>query len=49
KEMYGSLGTPIGAVSEGVRGLKNAASALLSGEDAAEAGYYFDYVIGALQ
>jgi len=49
KEMYGSLGTPIAAVSEGVRGLKNAASALLSGEDAAEAGYYFDYVIGALQ
>ena len=26
KEMYGSLGTPIGAVSEGVRGLKSAAS-----------------------
>jgi allophycocyanin alpha subunit len=49
KEMYGSLGTPIAGVSEGVRGLKNAASALLSGEDAAEAGYYFDYVIGALQ
>jgi len=49
KEMYGSLGTPIAGVSEGVRGLKTAASALLSGEDAAEAGYYFDYVIGALQ
>jgi len=49
KEMYGSLGTPIAGVSEGVRGLKNAASALLSGEDAAEAGYYFDYVIGGLQ
>jgi allophycocyanin alpha subunit len=49
KEMYGSLGTPIAGVSEGVRGLKNAAASLLSGEDAAEAGYYFDYVIGALQ
>ncbi|MEI6426955.1 MAG: allophycocyanin subunit alpha [Pseudanabaena sp. ELA607] len=49
KEMYGSLGTPIAAVGEGVRGLKSVASALLSGEDAAEAGYYFDYVIGSLQ
>ncbi|PZU98818.1 MAG: allophycocyanin [Pseudanabaena sp.] len=49
KEMYNSLGTPIPGVAEGVRGLKNAASALLSGEDAAEAGYYFDYVIGAMQ
>ncbi len=49
KEMYNSLGTPIPGVVEGVRGLKNAAAALLSGEDAAEAGYYFDYVIGAMQ
>jgi allophycocyanin alpha subunit len=49
KEMYNSLGTPIPGVVEGVRGLKNAADSLLSGEDAAEAGYYFDYVIGAMQ
>lgn len=49
KEMYGSLGTPIAAVGEGVRAMKSIASALLSGEDAAEAGYYFDYVIGSLQ
>ncbi len=49
KEMYGSLGTPIAAVGEGVRSMKSIASALLSGEDAAEAGYYFDYVIGSLQ
>ncbi len=49
KEMYNSLGTPIPGVVEGVRGLKNAAASLLSGEDAAEAGYYFDYVIGAMQ
>ncbi|MGI0490722.1 allophycocyanin subunit alpha [Alkalinema pantanalense CENA528] len=49
KEMYKSLGTPIDALVEGVRGLKTAASSLLSGEDAAEAGAYFDYVIGALQ
>jgi len=49
REMYNSLGTPIPGVAEGIRGLKNAASSLLSGEDAAEAGYYFDYVIGAMQ
>jgi allophycocyanin alpha subunit len=49
REMYSSLGTPIGAVSEGVRALKNVASSLLSGEDAAEAGSYFDFVAGALQ
>jgi allophycocyanin alpha subunit len=49
KDMYNSLGTPIPGVVEGVRGLKNAAASLLSGEDAAEAGYYFDYVIGAMQ
>ncbi|TAE93588.1 MAG: allophycocyanin [Oscillatoriales cyanobacterium] len=49
REMYNSLGTPIAAVAEGVRAMKNAASALLSGEDASEASSYFDYVIGAMQ
>jgi allophycocyanin alpha subunit len=48
REMYKSLGTPIEGITEGVRGLKNAASSLLSSEDAAEAGSYFDYVVGAL-
>ena len=48
KEMYNSLGTPIPAVVEGVRAMKSVASALLSGEDGAEAGSYFDYVIGGL-
>jgi allophycocyanin alpha subunit len=48
KEMYNSLGTPVGAVVEGVRAMKSAATALLSGDDAAEAGAYFDYVIGAM-
>jgi allophycocyanin alpha subunit len=47
--MYNSLGTPIPAVAEGVRAMKSVASSLLSGEDAAEAGSYFDYVIGAMQ
>jgi allophycocyanin alpha subunit len=49
REMYRSLGTPIEGVAEGVRALKNASASLLSGEDAAEAGSYFDYVIGGLQ
>jgi allophycocyanin alpha subunit len=49
REMYNSLGTPIPAVAEGVRGLKSVAASLLFAEDAAEAGSYFDYVIGAMQ
>jgi allophycocyanin alpha subunit len=48
REMYKSLGTPIDAVVEGVRAMKSVATSLLSGEDAAEAGSYFDYVIGAM-
>nr|NP_043159.1 allophycocyanin alpha subunit [Cyanophora paradoxa]P00316.3 RecName: Full=Allophycocyanin alpha chain [Cyanophora paradoxa]AAA31693.1 AP alpha subunit protein [Cyanophora paradoxa]AAA81190.1 alpha subunit of allophycocyanin [Cyanophora paradoxa]AIU44649.1 allophycocyanin alpha subunit [Cyanophora paradoxa] len=49
KEMYNSLGTPVAAVAEGVRSAKSVATGLLSGDDAAEAGSYFDYVIAALQ
>ncbi|MEN9214608.1 MAG: allophycocyanin subunit alpha [Gloeomargarita sp. DG02_4_bins_56] len=49
KEMYNSLGTPIPAVAEGVRAMKNAASSLMSGEDAMEAGFYFDYIVSAMQ
>lgn len=49
REMYNSLGTPIPAVAEGVRSMKNVASSLLSAEDASEAGFYFDYVVGAMQ
>lgn len=49
KEMYNSLGTSINAVSESIRAMKNVASSLLSGEDAAEACFYFDYTIGAMQ
>ncbi|MCL6433855.1 MAG: allophycocyanin subunit alpha [Leptolyngbyaceae cyanobacterium HOT.MB2.61] len=48
KEMYKSLGTPIDAVVEGIRAMKSVAGSLLSGEDAAEANAYFDYVIGAM-
>lgn len=47
-EMYKSLGTPIDAVVEAVRAMKSVSMGLLSGEDADEAGAYFDYVIGAM-
>jgi allophycocyanin alpha subunit len=48
REMYKSLGTPIDAVASGVRAMKDAAVAMMSAEDAAEAGAYFDYLIGAM-
>jgi allophycocyanin alpha subunit len=49
REMYKSLGTPIDAVASGVAAMKSVAVGMMSGEDAAEAGAYFDYVIGAMQ
>ncbi len=49
REMYRSLGTPVDGVAEGIRAMKNAATAMMSTEDAGEAGAYFDYVIGAMQ
>jgi allophycocyanin alpha subunit len=49
KEMYNSLGTPIPAVALGIQAMKNVATSLLAGDDAAEAGAYFDYIIGAMQ
>jgi len=48
REMYKSLGTPLDAVVAGVRALKDAAVGMMSAEDAAEAGAYFDYLIGAM-
>ena len=48
KELYRSLGTNLEAMALSVREMKNVAMGLLSGEDAEEAGFYFDYVIGAL-
>ncbi len=49
REMYNSLGTPIPGVAKGIQAMKSVAQSLLSGEDASEAGFYFDYVIGAMQ
>ena len=47
-EMYKSLGTPIDAVAQSVREMKEVATSMMSMEDAAEAGAYFDYVVGGL-
>lgn len=49
REMYKSLGTPIDAVAQAVREMKAVATGLMNGDDAAEAGTYFDYVVGAMQ
>jgi allophycocyanin alpha subunit len=49
REMYRSLGTPIEAVAESVRGMKNLTTSIMSAEDASEVGAYFDYLIGAMQ
>ena len=49
REMYKSLGTPIDAVAESVRAMKSVATGMMSAEDSAEAGSYFDYVAGGLQ
>lgn len=48
-QMYRSLGTPIDAVAESVRAMKNITTSMLSGEDASEVGIYFDYLITNLQ
>ncbi len=48
REMYNSLGTPVPAVAESIRQMKQIALGLLSADDGVEAGYYFDYVIGAM-
>jgi allophycocyanin alpha subunit len=49
REMYRSLGTPLEAVAEGIRGMKNTATSMLSPEDSDEVNSYFDYLIAGLQ
>jgi allophycocyanin alpha subunit len=48
-EMYRSLGTPIEAVAESIRAMKNVTTSMLSSEDASVVGGYFDYLIAAMQ
>jgi allophycocyanin alpha subunit len=49
RQMYNSLGTPLEAVAEGIRAMKNLTTSMMSGEDSSEVGAYFDYLIGAMQ
>jgi allophycocyanin alpha subunit len=49
RQMYASLGTPMDAVAESIRAMKNIATTMMSGEDASEVSSYFDYLINALQ
>ncbi|MDY6940064.1 MAG: allophycocyanin subunit alpha-B [Cyanobacteriota bacterium] len=45
REMYNALGVPMQGMVEGMQCLKAASLALLSADDAAVAGPYFDYII----
>jgi len=47
-EMYKSLGTPVQAVAQSIREMKDIACGMMSVDDSAEAGAYFDYVVGAM-
>ncbi|MBW4565476.1 MAG: allophycocyanin [Mojavia pulchra JT2-VF2] len=49
REMYRSLGTPIEAVAESIRAMKNVVTSMLSSEDASEVNSYFNFVITAMQ
>ncbi|WP_218082489.1 globin family protein [Anthocerotibacter panamensis] len=48
KETYSLLEVPVPGVIDGIKAAKQQAAALLSSEDAAEASFYFDYVISAM-
>ena len=48
REMYNALGVPVPGMAEAIRCLKEASLDLLSSEDAAEAGPYFDFIIQAM-
>lgn len=49
REMYNSLGVPMPGMVEAMRTMKDAALSLLSTEDAAIAGPYFDFLIQGMQ
>jgi len=49
REMYNSLGVPMPGMVEAMRTMKEAAVALLSQEDGALAGPYFDFLIQGMQ
>ncbi len=49
RQMYSSLGTPIEAVAESIRAMKNVTMSMMSVEDSSEVNTYFDYLIAAMQ
>jgi allophycocyanin-B len=49
REMYNSLGVPMPGMVESMRCLKEASLVLLSGDDAALAAPYFDFLIQGMQ
>jgi allophycocyanin-B len=49
REMYNSLGVPMPGMVEAMRTMKDAAISLLSAEQAALAGPYFDFLIQGMQ
>ncbi|MBD3885047.1 allophycocyanin [Phormidium tenue FACHB-886] len=48
RQMYNSLNTPIDAVAEGVRAMKDVTMSLVPEGDTGEVGSYFDYLINGL-
>jgi allophycocyanin alpha subunit len=48
KETYSLLEVPVPGVIEGIKAMKAQATALMPADDAAEASFYFDYVISAM-
>jgi len=48
REMYNSLGVPVGGMADSIRALKKASLGLLTEEDAIAAAPYFDYIIQAM-
>jgi allophycocyanin-B len=48
REMYNSLGVPVGGMADSIAALKGASLGLLTDEDAAATAPYFDYIIQAM-
>ncbi|MCU0548633.1 MAG: allophycocyanin subunit alpha-B [Leptolyngbya sp. Prado105] len=48
REMYNALGVPVPGMAEAIRCLKEASLGILSGDDAAAAAPYFDFIVQAM-
>ncbi|BAY13390.1 allophycocyanin [Calothrix sp. NIES-2098] len=49
RQMYRSLGTPIEAVAESIRMMKNVVTSMIAAEDVSEVNGYFNSIIAAMQ